>query len=384
MDTRVKVGRPLRKFIIREWDAGNAVCMLGGFGIGKTETVYQLAKELGDMNKKEYKVFDIKLAGWLPDEVKGIMYYDKEKKVTTFLKPEFIVDEPNIIFFDEITNVPERTITTILEAIAQRKIGQYKFHPETYIIAAGNPPHESSLAHRLVSALKTRFTVIEVIPSADEFSYHATNKGILPEIIAFVNSYQDELYQHRPDEKNMPCPRNYFKLDAILKILMRDGIDWITEFINGEPNVSAHIVSKIGETAAGKFKIFLKTSKFIDIQKILRGDINEASKLDKISNKAERLAIENFIMHSFIAAINKYEDFRNFMKIAKVFSKNVVAAGIILMLDVGVLERLGLVTKIGNHYAIMSKDRKKDQEVRDFMEESGIIDLIMDARRIKL
>ena len=126
------------------------IYLIGPPGIGKTDIVRQVAKEL------EIGFLDYSMTHHTRQSVIGLpiitdFIYDgvKHKKSIYTMSEvigaiyEYIQNtglKKGILFLDEINNVSETLHPTMLQLLQQKKIGKFKLPKDWILVCAGNPP----------------------------------------------------------------------------------------------------------------------------------------------------------------------------------------------------------------------------------------------------
>ena len=114
-------------------DAKKPVLLRGRHGIGKSEIVYSIAKELGlpMIERRASQMTEGDLVG-LPTT---------EGKVTSFCPPDWFVDACNnasVLFFDEVDRAVTEVRQGLFELTDSRKLFGHHLHKDTVIVAAVN------------------------------------------------------------------------------------------------------------------------------------------------------------------------------------------------------------------------------------------------------
>lgn len=233
------------------------VMLWGPPGVGKSSIVQQAAAKL----KREVR--DIRASQLDPVDLRGLPSIDKDGN-TTWHTPQFFpknADSTAIIFFDELPQAEKQTLNASLQAIHDRRIGEYRYPEGVSVVAAGNRVQDGTHSQKLSKAVASRFvTHIEVEHSLDDFINFGLEHGIHPSILAFVRHRPDLLmdFDPRADSNSFPCPRTWHKLSAFLGKL--------------EPEIEmAFIAGSVGEGAGAEFTSFLKLSRSLpDLDEIVR------------------------------------------------------------------------------------------------------------------
>jgi len=184
----------------------------GGTGIGKTESVRQLAADL-KLPIKELVISQMDRLDWMgvPDKKK-----DGDKELTRFLPPDFLPYKgKGIIFLDEI-NVEADAIKPCLQFLNEGRVGSYELPKGWAIVAAANPPEENELAVPLARPIRSRLMWIKLDPpTIQEWAEWARENNVHEEIVAFLFVHPALLY--RPtDDLTFPTPRAWARLSQLV------------------------------------------------------------------------------------------------------------------------------------------------------------------------
>lgn len=153
-------------------------CFIGAPGIGKTQGIYEFAKEKG------VNVVTFILSNTVPSEVSGIRMPDKEsKKMEVFDDSRMAsLKDGDILFFDEILEAPPMLWSACLTLIQDRIMASGRMLPDVFIVAASNPVASPSI---IPASTRDRFQFIELAFDADHWRqwfkdiYHVDPKSIV-------------------------------------------------------------------------------------------------------------------------------------------------------------------------------------------------------------
>ncbi len=89
-----------------------SVMIWGPPGVGKSQGIRQVAKEIAEKTGKRVEITDVRLLLFNPVDLRGIPTANEDKTLSVWLKPKiFQMDESadvvNILFLDEISAVPQ-------------------------------------------------------------------------------------------------------------------------------------------------------------------------------------------------------------------------------------------------------------------------------------
>jgi len=193
------------------------VLMRGSPGIGKSDIVAQLCKDLyGDEPDFSFDRYyrDIRLAQMDQVDLRGIAAPDLARKLAVWLTPEFLPQDPDsegIINWDELTSVGPEMQIVIYQAILDHRIGEYKFPEGWRHIACGNLDTDKAVVHKMSTALASRFLQIWMKVDVDQWCRWALANNVPTEIVAFVRRRPELLHQFDPKspDKAFPCPRTW-------------------------------------------------------------------------------------------------------------------------------------------------------------------------------
>lgn len=210
------------------------VFIWGPPGVGKSDTVAQVAKAMGrDLS-------DVRLSLLDPVDLKGFPVPDMANRQMTWLPADFLPpmevkktvgkgktaaetlvpnDTEGVLFLDELTSAPPAVQGAAYQLILNRKIGNYTLPIGWDIVAAGNREGDRSIVHRMPAALRNRFIHVEYEVNADEWSQWAVSSDIQTEIIAFLRFKSNLLHSFDPsaDPRAFPTPRTWAFASDILK-----------------------------------------------------------------------------------------------------------------------------------------------------------------------
>lgn len=140
-----------------------SVCFLGPPGIGKTQGIYDWAKE------HDRNVVTIIASQCLPSEVAGFVMPDSDGKHSTIYDPRRLADmkDGDILFFDELLTAPTSVLSACLTLIQERTMMSGRKLADVIIVAAANP---LGSAAQIPLPIRQRFMFINIDWSANEWS----------------------------------------------------------------------------------------------------------------------------------------------------------------------------------------------------------------------
>ena len=120
-----------------------SVMLWGAPGVGKSQGIRQLAKEIEQNTNKKVVVTDVRLLLFNPIDLRGIPTANADKTLAIWLKPQIFQmndDEGvvNILFLDEISAAPQSVQAAAYQITLDRVVGEHKLPENCIVVAAGN------------------------------------------------------------------------------------------------------------------------------------------------------------------------------------------------------------------------------------------------------
>lgn len=190
-----------------------SVMLWGAPGVGKSQSVREIAKNIKAKTGKITNVIDVRLLLFNPIDLRGIPTTDKEKQNAIWLKPKiFEMDESedtiNILFLDEISSCTPTVQAAAYQITLDRTIGEHKLPDNCIVIAAGNRMNDKSVVSKMPKALANRLMHIEVEIDIDSWLEWAKENKLNEIVIKFIsdnkkclmidNQYNDNLAYATP------------------------------------------------------------------------------------------------------------------------------------------------------------------------------------------
>jgi alkaline phosphatase D len=259
----------------------------GHQGIGKTQILQQVAKELGWDYKAVY------CAQTSTEDLIGMPWIDKTDNVTRFAKPKLFPDKEGTIFvLEEINRAPLEVQQAVLQFLTDKKLGDYVLPKNTLICACINPVDNVYQTQELDSVFINRLVKIDVETNQSEFIKYAESIGVDENIINFIdklNSSEAAIHFTQAPTmdtvgKPLPSPRAWMMVDKILKLEIKSK-SLLLEMIKGA----------LGKETAVKFTQTLgKLNKVLSINQILNGFDKVKDQLDKQNDGVMHKIVSDF------------------------------------------------------------------------------------------
>lgn len=245
-----------------------SVMLWGAPGVGKSQAIRQLAKEIEENTGKKAVVTDVRLLLFNPIDLRGIPTANADKTLAVWLKPQiFQMDDSediaNILFLDEISTAPQSVQAAAYQITLDRVIGEHKLPENCIVIAAGNRTTDKSVAYKMPKALANRLLHIEVGGSFKSWKEWAIRNGINDKVLGFLSFRQNYLmcFDSSSDDLAFATPRSWEMVSNLLNYVS-DDIEKMYSLISG----------LIGSGVAVEFRSWAKVYKQLpDIEKIFDG-----------------------------------------------------------------------------------------------------------------
>ena len=211
----IEKGLPLRRF--------PSVMLWGPPGVGKSQGVRQVAKEIQQKTGKQVHITDVRLLLFNPVDLRGIPTANAEKTLAIWLKPQIFQMDPdssvvNILLLDEISAAPQSVQAAAYQITLDRTVGEHRLPENCIVIAAGNRVTDRSVAYNMPKALANRLCHMEII--GDHGSWHrwAVRSGIHSSVLGFLEQNPSMLMDFDPQSSGLafPTPRSWEMVSNIL------------------------------------------------------------------------------------------------------------------------------------------------------------------------
>lgn len=224
---------------------------LGKGGIGKTESIYGLAKELN------VGYIDIRLLMYTESDLKGVPYPNADNTKTIWLQNNILPNEERdgkygILVLDEITSVARSIRTAAYQLLNERRLGEYVLPDGWLIVALGNGADDGGDFNGMEANFTNRCSVFNVVPNLEAWKQWAFKNNINYLVTGYVSWRPSDLHTFNPDEEDemlFASPRSWKAVSDILNLNEYDKDDEITNL---------RILSNIGTRVGNQFIAFCK------------------------------------------------------------------------------------------------------------------------------
>lgn len=169
----------------------------GAHGLGKSEAVAQVAREIG------YKLVTVILSQREPVDLLGMLYiYDDAEtgtSVTSNHPPvwfaQALAQGNLIIFLDEFNMARREMMSAAFQLILDRELNGRKLPDSVFIVCAGNPDDERYDVTPMSESLRDRLMHIKVTSDADAWLAYARSSGgkIHPDVVKYISTVPQAL-----------------------------------------------------------------------------------------------------------------------------------------------------------------------------------------------
>lgn len=194
--------------------------LLSAPGIGKSEMVYEAAREAGLPCRS---LLGTQIA---PEDVSGVPRIVGERSV--FCPPRILLPErpePFCLFLDELPACAPDVQKAFYSLLLERRLGEHALPPGTWVVSAGNRLQDRALVRAMSSALVNRVTILQVRHDVDEWLAWAQRSGVRSEIRSFISTVPDALMRPVPaDPVPFSTPRAWSQLSRAFDLAQKAGL----------------------------------------------------------------------------------------------------------------------------------------------------------------
>ncbi len=216
-----------------------SVMLWGPPGVGKSQAVRQIARDIERETGKEVAVTDVRLLLFNPIDLRGIPTSNADKTLAVWLKPQIFQmsdrdDLINILFLDEISAAPQSVQAAAYQITLDRVVGEHKLPDNCIVLAAGNRVTDKSVSFKMPKALANRLLHIEVEGSFRSWRNWAERSGIHPFVHDFLCFRTDKLFgfDAKSDDLAFATPRSWEMVSNLLNHV-DDNIDEMYPLVAG-------------------------------------------------------------------------------------------------------------------------------------------------------
>ena len=241
-----------RSRVLRAFKNKRPVFLWGPPGIGKSELIADLTKDLGG------HMIDLRLGQMDSTDIRGFPFFNKNNEKMDWAPPIDLPDEELasqypvvVLFLDEMNSAAPAVQAAGYQLILNRRIGKYVLPDNVVIVAAGNRESDKGVTYRMPSPLANRFVHLEVRPDYDSWFQWAVNNKVHQDVVGYIGFAKQDLFDFEPKSASraFATPRTW---------------SFVSDFLYDEDATDGELVDLIagtvGEGLAVKFMAHRKVA----------------------------------------------------------------------------------------------------------------------------
>ncbi len=225
-----------RKALLKAFKVKRPLFIWGPPGIGKSEVVADVTKELGG------HMIDLRMAQMEPTDIRGIPYFNKDLNKMDWAAPVDLPDEELaskypivVLFLDEMNSASPAVQAAGYQLILNRRVGKYVLPDNVVIVAAGNRDSDKGVTYRMPMPLANRFLHLEMRADFTSWQTWAVNKGIHKDVVGYLSFAKQDLndFDSKSSSRAFPTPRSWCFVSDLLNDDDDTDADTILNLISG-------------------------------------------------------------------------------------------------------------------------------------------------------
>jgi hypothetical protein len=253
-ETRTITSVQARKSVLKAFKQKRPLFLWGPPGIGKSELVEGITKELGG------HLIDLRLGQMEPTDIRGIPFYNKEVGKMDWAEPidlptQEIADQYPVVvlFLDEMNSAAPSVQAAAYQLILNRRVGKYRLPDNVVMVAAGNRESDKGVTYRMPTPLANRFIHQEMKVDFASYQAWAVNNGIHKDVVGYLSFAKQDLYDFdaKSASRAFATPRTW----TFVSELLADGDndeDTLMNLISGTVGVGLAVKFMAHRKVAGK------------------------------------------------------------------------------------------------------------------------------------
>jgi hypothetical protein len=243
-DNRTVTATQARKSLLEAFRVKRPLFLWGPPGIGKSELVEGITKELGGL------MIDLRLGQMEPTDIRGIPFYNKDSNTMEYAAPGDLPDEETasqypvvVLFLDEMNSAPASVQSAAYQLILNRRVGKYKLPDNVVMVAAGNRESDKGVTYRMPTPLANRFIHQEMKVDFPSWQEWAVQNNIHKDVVGYLSFAKQDLYDFdaKSASRAFATPRSW----SFVSQLLNDGVD--------DETMTNLVAGTVGEGLAVKF-----------------------------------------------------------------------------------------------------------------------------------
>jgi hypothetical protein len=154
-----------------------------------------------------------------------------------------------VCFLDDLGQASPAVQAAAMQLVLARQVNGHAISKHVVFVAATNRRTDRAGVSGILEPLKSRFTIVELVPDMDDWCAWAAANDVAAEVIAFLRFRPALLSNFEPnaDMTQSPCPRAWAAVSRWLAIGLAPELQLPT------------VAGRVGRNAAGEFVAFLRT-----------------------------------------------------------------------------------------------------------------------------
>jgi len=266
-DSRTVTSLQARKSLLEAFRVKRPLFLWGPPGIGKSELVEGITKELGGL------MIDLRLGQMEPTDIRGIPFYNKDKNIMEYAPPGDLPDAETaaqypvvVLFLDEMNSAPASVQSAAYQLILNRRVGKYVLPDNVVMVAAGNRESDKGVTYRMPTPLANRFIHQEMKVDFASWQEWAVQNKIHKDVVGYLSFAKQDLYDFdaKSASRAFATPRSW----SFVSQLLNDSVD--------DETLTNLVAGTVGEGLAVKFMSHRKiASRMPNPADILSGKVKD-------------------------------------------------------------------------------------------------------------
>ena len=219
-ETRTVTSTQARRSLIKAFKIQRPVFLWGPPGIGKSELVAEITKEMGGY------MIDLRLGQMEPTDIRGIPYYNKDTGKMDWAEP---VDLPTaelasqypvvVLFLDEMNSAAPSVQSAAYQLILNRRSGKYVLPDNVVMVAAGNRESDKGVTYRMPTPLANRFVHQEMRVDFPSWQEWAVKNNEHKDVVGYLTFAKQDLYDFdaKSASRAFATPRSWHFVSELLQ-----------------------------------------------------------------------------------------------------------------------------------------------------------------------
>jgi MoxR-like ATPase len=219
-ETRTVTATQARRSLMKAFKIQRPVFLWGPPGIGKSELVADITRELGG------HMIDLRLGQMEPTDIRGIPFYNKDSGKMDWAEP---VDLPTqelasqypvvVLFLDEMNSAAPSVQSAAYQLILNRRSGKYVLPDNVVMVAAGNRESDKGVTYRMPTPLANRFVHQEMTVDFASWQEWAVKNNEHKDVVGYLTFAKQDLYDFdaKSASRAFATPRSWHFVSELLQ-----------------------------------------------------------------------------------------------------------------------------------------------------------------------